>query len=769
MSKPVSSGAIIDQKDIKKTILLFVKNWYWFVLFLGLGVGGSVLYLYKATKFYGASAEILLKPQKNAVQDALTKSLMNGTGASRDEIANEIEILSSSKLISDVIKELNLEISYYIEGRIKTGEIYKGRPFVVDGKVLDEAFYGVPFYINILSRDKFRLRVEQNGYVYQKDLKFGEPVVNDKFSLLINVDTTVIRGNTAGLAETKYDFRINNREYLIKKYRDALQLNMGEEATVITAYIEDEVQEKAVDFLNVLTRLYIENSISVQKEINENTLAFIDGQLKEVEDVLNGVESNLEQFQRQKTTVNPEDEQSVYLQQKVDFENQRAQLSIQLRSVDYLYEQLTSGGESSVISPAVLGESPDPGLASAFSVLSTLMQRRTNLLFSNTPSSPVVKEVEAQIANAKSDVISIVMNMRRNLVVKINSLSSQLGQFQGAMNQMPSTIRGLVNINRKVAINEKIYLFLLETRAETVIQKAGIVADKFLLESASGIGLQKPIQSKMLIAGIGVGLALAFLVIFLKSIFYNFINTKDELSDLTTLPVIGVVGKTKEAKDDYLVVEKLPQSLTSEAFRVIRTNLSYFSPKATSKVLLFTSSMAGEGKTFSAINTGTILAKAKKKVVVIDLDLHKPKQANAFNLMNDNGITSYLVGKSTLPEIIKDTPIENLQVILTGPRTPNASELILDPMLEDMILELKKTYDYILLDTPPVGLLSDALALMKLSDLNIYVLKAGFSKKDFVDIAHTIVEKNAIKHMVFLLNNVNVKNIPSGYGGGYYK
>jgi capsular exopolysaccharide synthesis family protein len=326
-----------------------------------------------------------------------------------------------------------------------------------------------------------------------------------------------------------------------------------------------------------------------------------------------------------------------------------------------------------------------------------------------------------------------------------------------------------VNIERKVAINEKIYLFLLETRAETVIQKAAIVADKFILEPATGVGLQKPIQSKILFGGVGAGLALAFLVLFLKSIFYNYIHTKEDLTELSTLPVIGVVGRTKEAKEDYLVVDKFPQSLTSEAFRVIRTNLSYFSPKVHSKVVLFTSSMAGEGKTFSAINTGTILAKTKKKVVVIDLDLHKPKQANAFNLMNDVGITSYLVGKSTLPEIIKETPVENLHVILTGPRTPNASELILDPMLEDMILELKKSYDYVLLDTPPVGLLSDALALMKLSDLNIYVLKAGFSKKDFVDIAHTIVEKNDVKHLVFLLNNVNVKNIPSGYGGGYYK
>jgi len=515
--------------------------------------------------------------------------------------------------------------------------------------------------------------------------------------------------------------------------------------------------------------MYLENSISVQKEINENTLAFIDGQLKEVEDILNGVESNLEQFQRSRNAVNPEGEQGVYLQQKVDFETQRAQLGIRLRSLDYLYEQLTSGTDGGAISPALLGDAPDPAMGAAFTELSALQQRKTNLLFSNTPSSPVVKEVEAQLSIARQNLISIVMNMRRNVTVQINSLSSQLGQFQGAMNQMPSTIRGLVNINRKVEINEKIYLFLLETRAQTVIEKAGIVADKSILEPAISTGLERPLQQKILLGGVAVGLVLSFLLIFLKSIFYNFIHTKDDLTELTTLPIICVIGKSKDAKTDYLVVDKFPQSLTSEAYRVVRTNLSYFSPKANSKVVLFTSSVASEGKTFNAINTGTILAKTKKKVVLVDLDLHKPKQANAFNLMNDVGVTSYLVGKSRLSEIIKETPIENLQVILTGPRTPNASELILDPMLEEMINELKTMYDYVILDTPPVGLLSDALALMKFSDLNVYVLKAGFSKKDFVDIAHQIVEKNNVKHLVFLLNNVNVKNIPAGYGGGYYK
>ncbi len=769
MSKPASSTSIIDQKDIKKSISLIFKNWYWFILFLALGIGGSVSYLYKATNYYGASAKILIKPQKNAIKDALSASL-SATGPSKDEIANEIEVLSSSSLINEVVNKLNLDVSYFIEGRLKTGEIYQGRPFLVDGKVIDWSYYGVPFYLTVVSAEKYRLSIDYKGKKFSEIHKFGEPVVNDKFSMIITSDSSIInKKSVEGINETKYLFRFNERNAMIKNYQKGLQLSVDAEATVINVFIEDQVPEKAVNFVKTLTETYIANSVSVQKEINENTLSFIDSQLKDIEDVLNGVESNLEQFQRQKTTMNPENEQGVYLQQKVGFENEQARLTMQLRSVDYLYEQLTSGSDASSFSPSMMGDSPDPSQGSAFAELYALQQRKTNLLFSNTPNSPVVKEVETLISNARQNLISSVMSMRRNLVVKINSLSAQLGQFQGAMNQMPSTMRGLVNINRKVEINEKIYLFLLETRAQTVIEKAGIVADKVILEPAITTGLEKPIKEKVILSGVAIGMVLAFLIIFLKSIFYNYILTKDDLTELTTLPIIGVIGKSKEAKEDYLVVDKFPQSLTSEAYRVVRTNLSYFSPKAHSKVVLFTSSVAGEGKTFNAINTGTILAKTKKKVILVDFDLHKPKQANAFNLKNDIGVTSYLVGKAKLSEIIKETPIENLQVILTGPRTPNASELIVDPMVEELIKELQTMYDYVILDTPPVGLLSDALALMKFSDLNIYILKAGFSKKDFVDIAHTIVEKNDIKHLTFLLNNVNIKNIPAGYGGGYYK
>ncbi|MBL0340400.1 MAG: hypothetical protein IPP71_05400 [Bacteroidetes bacterium] len=431
MSKPTSNTSIIDQKDVKKTFVLIAKNWYWFVLFLGLSIGASVFYLYRATNFYGASAKVLIKPQKNAITDALSASLAGG-GPSKDEIANEIEVLSSSSLINEVVSKLNLDVSYFIEGRLKTGEIYQGRPFLVDGKIIDWTYYGVPFYLTVVSAEKYRLNINIEGKKYSGVHKFGEPVVNDKFSLIITNDTTIInKKSVTSINETKYLFRFNERNSLVKRYQQGIQLSMDAEATVINLFIEDQVPEKAVNFIKTLTETYIANSVSVQKEINENTLSFIDSQLKDIEDILNGVESNLEQFQRQKTTMNPENEQGVLLQQKVGFENEQARLTMQLRSVDYLYEQLTSGSDATSFSPSMMGDSPDPSQGAAFVELSALQQRKTNLLFSNTPNSPVVKEIDAQISIARQNLISGVMNMRRNLVVKINSLSSQLGPISG--------------------------------------------------------------------------------------------------------------------------------------------------------------------------------------------------------------------------------------------------------------------------------------------------------------------------------------------------
>jgi capsular exopolysaccharide synthesis family protein len=764
--KLTGNNNLIDTRDIKKTVQTIGKNWYWFVLFLLLGVGGSIAYFYKATKFYGASTQILIKPQKDPFKDAMAESLPSAS-LKPEEITNEILILKSTRMMDETIKKLGLDISYYIEGRVKTGEVYKGTPFEVQGKLIDTRLYEVPVKLEILNKNRYKWEIKTDFYSKSGESDFGDPVVTPKFSFLVMPDSNVISKNSK-ISEINYQFRFRNHANLIKKYKKLFKAEPVQEASVITVSIEDEVPERAIDFLNTIVNLYIENSIALNKQVNENTLQFIDGQLSQVENQLNGVESNLEQFQKDRTTFNLGGEQSVLFQRVVEFDSEKARINIKLKSIDMLYEYLTSNDADMAISPAILAEQNDPALSSAFSELFALQQKRTNLLFSNTPSSPLVAQADQQINILKQNIMGIVLNIRKKLTNDINSLSSQLNEYQATMRQMPTTQRGLVNINRNVEIYSKIYEFLLETRAQTVIEKAGIVADKVVLEPAYNNGNVRPMLVMSIATGIGIGLALSMLIIFIKGVFYNYINTKDDLKEITSLPIIGVIGKTKEAEAEYMVVDKFPQSQTAEAFRVIRTNLSYFAPKVKSKVLLITSSVAGEGKTFCAVNIATTMAKAKKKVILVDLDLHKPKQANAFNLQNDVGVTSYVVGKSNLNQIVKDTPIENLQIILTGPRTPNASELIVDPMMETLIEELKTHYEYIIIDTPPVGLLSDALVFMKHADLNMYVLKAGYSKKDFVDIAHQITEKNEIKHMSFILNGVNAKNIPAGYGGGYY-
>lgn len=761
----IGGNALIDQKDIKRTFTTIAKNWYWFVLFLILGIAGAILYLYKAPNIYGANAQILIQPPKDPFKDAMSESLP--TPPNKEDVANEMMILRSTRLIDETINQLNLNISYYIRGRIKTGEVYNGTPFRVEGKVSDPSLYDIPFDIQILDKNRFRVEVNEESYKFRKIARFGEPVVSNAFSFIVSNDSDIISRNPR-INEINYQFRFHNHQNLIKDYQRAMKVEKDLNSTVINLTVEDEVPDRAVDFLNTLSGLYIENSIAVSKRVNENTLDFIEGQLREVEAQLNSVESNLEQFQREKTTLNLGQEQSVLFQQLVDFESERSRLSIQLKSIDQMYEYLTSNADNLAVSPSLLAEQGDNSLTNSFNELFALQQKRNNLLFSNTPNSPLVKEADSQISIIKQNILGIILNMRRTLVSQINSLNAQVGQYQSNIRQMPTTQRGLVNISRNVDIYSRIYEFLLETRAQNIIAKAGIVADKSVLEPAYSTGILRPLPGKTLATGIGGALALAFLVIFFKGVFYNYIQTKDDLKEITTLPIIGVIGKSKEAESEYLIVDKFAQSQTAEAFRVIRTNLSYFAPKVKSKVILVTSSMAGEGKTFCAVNIATILSKARKKVLLLDLDLHKPKQANAFNLQNDVGVTSYIVGKATLNQIVKDTTIEHLQVILTGPRTPNASEMILDPMLEQLITELKTIYEYIIIDTPPVGLLSDALVLMKYSDLNLYVFKAGYSKKDFVEIAHQIAEKNDVKNLCFILNNVHSKNIPAGYGGGYY-
>lgn len=761
---PKANQNLIEQKDIKKTINLFLKNWYWFVLFLGLGGAGAILFLKKSTAYYGSTASILIKPQKSAFK-ALENNSLALNNEARDEVTNEMKIMGSRKMINEAIQQLNIDITYYVQGQIKTGEIYKNLPFTVEGKLIDKKLFGAMFEVTILDSTRYKLTVSGTDWVFENESKFGEQVNGKRFNVVLNANANIIGGN-ANISNVKYLFSFHERNYLIDKYQKALIISHEEGASVMKLDLEDEVEQRAVEFLDTLTKIYIENSISVNKEVNANTLAYLDNEIAIVSASLNNSENTFVNMITSTGSVALGEQNREGINQSAEFDAKLRNLQIELDNVDMLNNLLNDDDQNNIAAISnILQTQSNPGLAGAFSKLIQLNEQRQSLLFNQTPSSPAVKDVEAQIATVKSTINGTILNIRKTLARQINSLRANIGQINQKVSSSAYVNRGLQNVKRSVDLNERMFLFLMETRAQTMIARSAIVADKFILEPSRSKGLTRPLESKVMLTALGIGLALAFLVIFFKNLYLNYIVTKDDLKEITNLPIVGIIAKVKEGEKEYNMVDKYPQSIASEAFRVIRTNLSYYK----TRVVLFTSSVAGEGKTFCAVNTGTILAKSRKKVLIIDCDLHKPKQANAFNLTNDVGITSYLAGKNDMKSIIKETGVENLHIILSGPRTPNASELLLDPSMDKLMEDLKAIYDYIIIDSAPVGLISDSLELMKYADLTLFVIKANYTRKEFVEVAHQIVERNPSKHVGFILNNVSAKNLTAGYGGGYYK
>lgn len=762
---PRPGGHLIEQKDIKKTISLFIKNWYVFALLIALGVGFAVLFLYKSTKYYGATTTILLKKQDNALENAFKGSLKNES--EKIESANEILLLSSRRLIGEAIKKLNLEISYYIEGRIKTVEVYNGTPFIIEGRLIDPTLYNKPFNIQVNSNNTCRIWLSEEHGDFNKSVSYGQAVQSSRFSFTVIANEEVLKGNNT-LNNVKYKFVFNEKQDLISRYRKALKFTQEKDASAIIAEVEDIVQDRAVDFLKALTEIYIENSISTKKEVNEKTVDYLEDELKVVTSNLGQV-SIMAAQQKSQTGIITEGVADAKLQQQMQLQSELSKKQVEYENIERLNELLNNEGEDVSAISSILMTQNNIGLSSILNELQQKIQLKQTYDLQYTPASPQVKEVERQIGNLKAQMTTNVITIRRSLVTQINSLKSQIANLGGAISNIPEAERTIQNITRNQALTERMYTFLMETRTQTLMAKAAIVPDRIILEPAIAQGLIRPIPMKVFVSGIGIGLALSLLTIFFRSIYYNYVTSRDDLKELTTLPILGVIAKTKEAEKEYMLVDKHPQSIASEAFRVIRSNFNHYGPKEGCKIAMFTSTVASEGKTFCAVNTGTILAKSKKKVILLDLDLHKPKQANAFNMQNDTGVTTFLSGKANLKSVIKESSVPNLDVMLSGPRVPNASELLLDPALDMMINQLKQQYDYILFDTAPVGLISDALELMKYADLTMFVMKANYSKKDFIEVAHHVAEKKDSKGFGIILNAVSQKNITAGYGGGYYK
>lgn len=777
MSTASKSTSIIEIKDIKRVLLFIADSWLIILVSLVLSIGAAFFYSYKLPKIHAAKARILLKqPETYSYQEDLFKGL--GIYSSYERMANEQRILTSTDLISQTITKLKLDVSYFIVGKIRTMEVFSGTPFEVQAQIYSFPFYEMPFTFRIIDEQSFELSYSEQGKspVSIKG-KFGEPIINNSFYLLIKNQGGINAATINSLREITYQFIVRHRGNLLTAYRSALSVQNIEWSHILEVTMEHESQERAVDFLDSLCTAYIQNSLKTRIRINENTINYIDKQLGQVVAVLDSIENILESFKESRAILNLNKEENTYYENLTDFELKKRNLELQQKSMEYLKNYITANLNRELRPPSIYIDDNDSYLKKAVNELYNYQVQINNILFTGTEKTTNAKEIEYKIELLRNDMLKYIVSSEKAIEEKMRAIDGEISHYESLLKGIPRNQRQMLNINRKLQVNEKMYLYLLEKRAETVIAKAGIVSDISVVETAYPVGVVKPELNKIYYSFISGGVIVALIISFIKMIFFGKINNIHELRELTKLPAVGEIYHAKEVGGEYLVVDKFPRSYTTESFRSLRTNLEYLGADVASgrgKVVLITSNRPGAGKTFCSVNLAAILAKGGKKVVLLELDLHKPKLQTAFGINTEQGISTVLIGKISAHESISRTNLDNLDVILSGPTPPNASELILSKNLLSLVEYTRANYDYIIIDTPPMGIISDALVLLKHSDINLYILNTKHGARESLQYAHNVVESNKSASFAFVLNDVKpklsgyyYKNYGNGYGYGY--
>ncbi|MCW3082641.1 MAG: ptk [Bacteroidetes bacterium] len=765
--------SIIEMDDLLSFIKIFSKNWLVIVSFVAVASILCYFYTYKLPDVYAAKTQILLKSDDTYdYQNQIYKGI--GFYQPYQDNDNQIRVITSNDLIEQALSKLKLDVSYFIVGRFKTKEVYQAMPFEVVVSRLSPLLYEKDIKLKILNEKQFQLTYKRGEEEVKTSYSFDKEIVNPDFIMVVKKNSNINDKTINNLNEIDYQVQIHSMENLVNKFKGALAVESVENTTILELELEDEIPYRAVTFLDTLSKVYIDYTAKAQYTINENTLANIDKQLNEITVILSSLENDLEHYKSDKAILDLDKEEEDYFNKLIDYDGQKRDLELYIQSLDALQEYiltLSDKVDKKLLPPSFYIEEKDDYMQKALTNIYSMQMERNEKLFGSTEKNRNINELDENIELLRKNILTYINNSKDGLHKRISDIQKQIDDYTNIIKGIPKTQRDLLTIQRKVDVNEKMYEFLLEKRASTVIARSGILPQTSVIESAHSVGIIKPNKRKILYYFIAVAVLLSLIIVFIRTILFSTIENISELKRLTSLPVLGEIPLLTEATDSYIIVDKDPKSPITESFRAIRTNLEYMASDINSKVILITSYNPGEGKTFCSVNLATILAKAGKKVLLLEMDLHKPKVQKALNMSNSIGVSTLLIGKSTIESVILPTEIENLSVILSGPTPPNASEIILSPHLKELFEYGRTHFDYVVVDTAPVGLITDALVIMKNADVSLFVLNSKYAQKQVVKIAEEIVATNKLKNFGFILNGVKRKRsgyyYNYGYGRGY--
>lgn len=763
--------SIISPKDLSFIFRIVKSNWWIPVIILPVFYAVGIFYAYRLITVYSASTEFLLQTEDTYYKN----NVLNDAGFYTHYMdnSNETRIIQSYDLASKVVDKLidRLQVSYFIVGKVRTTEQFAGMPFNIRVNSLNPGYFEQVFDFRIIDFNNYEISYTEGGVNVVKKGEFEKPLVDVNWSLEIERANTFTPQTTESLKSIFYQFSVHSREYLIAGVRGNLSVENPEFTQILRVSLKDVIPERAVLILDTLNNVYAESKLKSKFELNERTIAYIDRQLNEITFSLKSIEDTMQNYKQKKSIINLDWQQNDFLGKISTYDGQKSQLQLEVSALNDLEKYIVEDKDPQFLPPSVFVVEKNGFMTQAVNDLYTKQIELNKLYGVAKESNPAIADIKAVITKTKQNLLVYIANTRKAVTQQIENLDHEIIQYINEAKLIPGKQREILNIQRQATVSEQLYNFLLEKRASTKITRATIVPDIKIVEAPRANGIDSPDKSKIEKQFLSIGLLITLAIILIRAFLFEKISSVEMLKEMTELPLVGVLPFVKSADHEGITVEQSPNSMISESFRNFRTNLQYANIDANAKTYLITSFLPGEGKTFTSVNLAAILAKSGKRTVLIELDLHKPRIYKRFGLPpQTQGLTTYLSGQSSFDEIISTTYVPNLFCMYAGPIPPNPSEFVLSEKMKEVIERAKREFDYVIIDTPPAGLLSDAVYLMQYVDASVFVLNTRSSTKKVIRFIEDVIASNNIHNILLLLNGVvriKKRYYYQGYGYSY--
>lgn len=737
------------------------RLWPWMLFYAGLTVAAMLAYLYFSTPVYQVKSRILIKndDKKGAVSTEMNLMQSMGMLSGVNNVNNELEIIQSYALMQKVVKELQLNVRIFQTEKLRTSELYgSNNPFQLYISNFNDAFKNPLGFEAELKPGIKSLAVRDLETNKTFNVAWGD-------SIALPVGTLIAMRNS-GVPVNKdadYSIKVIPEGAMAAGLTKALKASIpSKQTTIIDLSLEHTIPARGEKILSKLVEVYMMANVEDHNIITDSSIAFIDARLAVVGNQLNDIESEIQFFKQRNAISDLGAQAKALIETTSDNTREEAQQMVVLSVIESLEKYMTEQNGGLRVVPASLIVQ-DPTLTGLVNQYNGLLMQRSRLLLGSTESNPMVLNMDGQLRDLRADILQGIASVKRGTQVALNALRTNTHMLEARMRSVPEKERVALDFSRQQNIRQELYLFLLQKREEAAISRSSTVANARIIDAPrTGKDPIKPRSKIFLGAAMLLGLIIPIGFVSIRDMLNTRLVSRTDIEKHTNIPIVGEIGHI--GGQDLVVAKPGSRAIVAEQFRALRTNLQFLLTNPAHKTILVTSGMGGEGKTVMSVNLAAVLAIAGKRVVLLELDLRKPRVSKMLQVNSKRGFTNFAIGKAQLHDLIVPSGIhDNFVVLPSGPLPPNPTELLLLDCTTDMFKQLEQSFDYIIIDTTP-QLVTDALILSKFAHATLYIVRANVTSKDHMALPNTLYAEEKLPRMNLVVNDIN----QGRYGGGYY-